>query len=517
MNDAPWQGDACSLVDAFRSGERSPVEELTATLAAIDRSDLNCWAFIDPERAMDAAASANVSLAFGGVPVGLKELDAYAGWPDTEASLVFRDRVATRTHTSVARLVETGGAVPVGLTTASEFGGLNVGVTKLHGVTHNPWRHDRTVGGSSGGSAAAVSGGQVTLCTAADGGGSIRIPAGYCGLIGMKGTFGRVSRGPSAYSRPNTEVFGSLGRSVRDVARHYDVVCGTDPLDPWALPSKGTWEADLGRRDLAGLRVAVCPGLGGVRLDAGVEELIRERSHELITAAGMVPVDLDIALPNLTIEWMMGNVSSLAAELGDRWPDCADDLTDAIEDGLRLSQTFYNLHTAAQAEKKRLELTVALADVFSKVDLVMAATNPGPAFAANSEMQSAAPPRIDKLLTHPVARKGLGISLAGLRTATGVFPKLPAALFRQAEKHLSDILAMGALTIVSNIYGNPAVSLPAGLIDGLPIGLQVLGIHHADAVLLDVAVLAERELGWPMTAPASRAAPAAPAAPAVGG
>ena len=504
MTDAPWSGDACSLVDAFRRGERSPREELDASLAAIDATDLNCFSFLDPEGAIAAAEQADVDRPFGGVPVGLKELENHEGWPDTEASLVFADRIATTTHTSVQRLREDGGAVPVGLTTASEFGGLNVSVTKLNGVTHNPWRHGRTAGGSSGGSAAAVAGGLLTLCTAADGGGSIRIPAGYCGLIGMKGTYGRIPRGPSAYSRPSTEVFGCLARSVRDTARHYDVAAGFDSNDPWSLPSHGTWEADLGSNDLAGLRVAVVPGLGGVHLEPGVEQAVTTAADRLIAAAGLTRVDVPVELPNLTIEWMLGNVSTVLAELGDLWPGCADDLTDAIEDGLRLSQTFYNLHTAAVAEKKRLELTAAMAAMFDRADLVIAATNPGPAFAAESQMSSTPPPALDKVMTSPAARKGLGAGLATLRAATGVAPRLPLRLFRQAEKRLSDLLDMGGLTIPSNIYGNPAVSLPAGLVDGLPIGMQVLTRHHADGLLLDLALVAEREIGWPATAPGGR-------------
>ena len=160
-----------------------------------------------------------MSKPFGGVPTGIKELEPLEGWPHTEASLVFRDRIADYSTVHMQRLLEVGGAVPVGQTTASEFGGLNVSVTRLHGVTHNPWRHGRTVGGSSGGSAAAVAGGLVSLATGGDGGGSIRIPAGYCGLLGMKGTFGRIPRSPHAYVRPNTVVLGNLSRSVRDAAR----------------------------------------------------------------------------------------------------------------------------------------------------------------------------------------------------------------------------------------------------------------------------------------------------------
>src|SRR3954447_2704414 len=100
MTDTPWTGDACSLVDAYRRKERSPVEELETSLAAIEATDLNCFSFIDPERARAAAASADVHLPFGGVPVGLKELDAREGWPDTKASLVFKDRIADHTQTS---------------------------------------------------------------------------------------------------------------------------------------------------------------------------------------------------------------------------------------------------------------------------------------------------------------------------------------------------------------------------------------------------------------------------------
>ncbi len=137
MSDSPWQGDACSLVDAFRAGERSPLEELDATLAAIAASELNAFTFVDPERARAAAEAADVSLPFGGLPVGIKELEPVEGWPWTEASLVFKDRVADWESTMMSR-VRASGAVPVGLTAASEFGGLNVSVTKLNGVTHNP-------------------------------------------------------------------------------------------------------------------------------------------------------------------------------------------------------------------------------------------------------------------------------------------------------------------------------------------------------------------------------------------
>jgi len=501
MTDTPWTGDACSLVDAFRAGERSPREELDATFAAIETSDLNAFAFLDPGRAREAAADADVSKPFGGVPTAIKELDPVAGWPFSEASLVFADRIADRTGHSVERLRDRGGAVPVGATTASEFGGLNVSNSRIHGVTHNPWRHGRTVGGSSAGSAAAVAGGIVTLATGGDGGGSIRIPAGYTGLLGMKGTFGRVPRSPHAYMRPNTVVLGNVARSVRDAARFFDVCAGPHPADPTSLPEAGPWEARLGTTELRGRRVAVVPALGGALLEAGMEEHVEAQAAELIAATGMERVDLRIEVPNLALEWMIGNLATLLAELGDRWPACADDLTTEITFGLRLSQTFYNLNTAAAAEALRIEANEAMASAFEQVDFVIAATNPGPAFAADAATSAPQSGVADWALSTRAGAQALRAVLFGTRVAGGVFPKLPPALLAAGGERVPDLVTMGALTIVSNLYGNPAVSIPAGTVDGLPAGLQVLARHHADALLLDVALAAERHMPWPLVAP----------------
>jgi aspartyl-tRNA(Asn)/glutamyl-tRNA(Gln) amidotransferase subunit A len=496
--DAPWSGDACSLVDAFRRGERSPVEELEATLAALEASDLNAFCHIDAERARVMAATADVGLPFGGVPTGIKELEPVEGWPYSEASLAFRDRLASTTSHHVRRLLGRGGAVPVGQTTASEFGGLNVSVTKIHGVTHNPWRHGRTVGGSSAGSAAAVAGGLVSLATGGDGGGSIRIPAGYTGLVGMKGTFGRITRAPHAFMRPNTVVLGNLARSVRDVARYYDVCAGTDPYDPTSLPSSGRWEAGLDSTDLAGRRVAIVPALGNAVLEPGVEAMVRDAAAELIRATGMVQVDIGVEPPNLAAQWMMGNMATLLADLGDRWPDVADDLTDEITFALHLARSLYNLDTAAVAEELRIAANEAMGAAFEQADFIVAATNPGPAFAAEDSTSTPPPKIVAAALGSPAADYALRAALFGVRLGTVVRPRLPANLLARATRQLPDLVNMGALTIISNIYGNPAVSLPGGTIGGLPVGLQVLAPHHADAALLDVARAYERARPWPL-------------------
>jgi Asp-tRNA(Asn)/Glu-tRNA(Gln) amidotransferase A subunit family amidase len=501
MSDTPWPGDACSLVDAFRAGERSPLEELDATLAAIEASDLNCFSFVDPERARAAAASADVSRPFGGVPTAIKELDPVEGWPWTEASLVFKDRIAAFTSHQTQRLFEQGGVVPVGKTTASEFGGLNVSVTKINGVTHNPWQHGRTVGGSSGGSAAAVAGGLVSLATGGDGGGSIRIPAGYTGLLGMKGTFGRIPRGPHAFMRPNTVVLGNLSRSVRDAARYYDVCAGTHLYDPSSLPSHGRWEAGLGTSELKGLRVAVVPSLGGVTLDPGVEDRIRAEAKQLMADTGMVEVDVRVEPPNLAAQWMMGNLATLLADMGDAWPACSGELTDEIAVGLHLAEAMYNLRTAAVAEELRIQANEAMAEAFGKVDFIVAATNPGPAFPAESSTSNPQAPIIDKVFGGGPARYGVRGALGLVRILAALFPTLPSRGLGEANKRVPDLTNMGGLTIISNVYGNPAVSIPGGTVDGLPVGMQVLGRHYEDELLFDIALAVERERPWPLVAP----------------
>lgn len=509
MTDTPWQGDASSLVDAFRAGERSPVEELEATIGAIEASDLNAFSHLDLEWAERAAKDADLTKPFGGVPTGIKQLEPVEGWPHTEASLVFADRIADYTAVNVERLIDRGGITPVGQTTASEFGGLNVSVTKINGVTHNPWRHGHTVGGSSSGSASAVAGGLVSIASGGDGGGSIRIPAGYTGLLGFKGTFGRIPRSPNAYMRPNTVVLGCLARSVRDAARYFDVCAGPDFADPTSLPSHANFEKALGSHDLHGLRVAIIPSFSGVVLEPGVEENLIENAEAMIAANGMKRVDVSLQIPTLSAQWAMGNVATLLPDLGDRWPARAGELTSEINLGLLLSRSMYNLDTAAKAEAQRVQANEAMAQAFREADLIVSATNPGPAFAADSGT-SAPEPEIVKLLKGSPLGRGVMRGLFGaIRGASAVAPTLPNKLIEIANRQFPDFVAMGGLTILANLYGNPAVSIPAGTVNGLPVGMQVMAPHHHDALLFDVARAVELDRPWPLVAPTVAAANAA--------
>lgn len=461
MTTTPWQGDACSLVDAFRSGDHSPVAELEATLRAIEDSGLNAFCFLDPEPAMETARTADVSLPFGGVPLGIKELDKVAGWPDTEASVPLADRRATFTLTHIERLAA-GGAIPFGMTTASEFGGVNLTRTVLHGATLNPWDRSRTPGGSSGGSAAAVAGGLVTLATGGDGGGSIRIPAGFCGLVGLKTTYGRIPRGPHFEVGALTVTLGGLTRSVRDTARWLDVTNGTDLHDPHSLPRVEGWEAGLGTHldELRGLRVAVIDNFAGAVVSPATAAVVRDAAEGLIADLGLRRVDVEVSIPNVGTAWSLANMASTYRELGDAWPGCADDLTPEIRHALRWADGMhYDMAARIKLEERRTALFEAMATLFEQTDLVITSSNPDIAFAAEGPLPG---------------------TFGGIQDT-------PAN--------------NGRLTIPSNLYGNPAISIPVGTVEGLPVGMQVLAPHHREHWLLDAAWVVERERPWPLIAP----------------
>jgi aspartyl-tRNA(Asn)/glutamyl-tRNA(Gln) amidotransferase subunit A len=298
----------------------------------------------------------------------------------------------------------------------------------------------------------------VTLATGGDGGGSIRIPAAFNGLVGLKGTAGRIPRGPFTAIAPLTVVLGCLSRSVRDIARYLDVCAGFDARDPYSLLRVEGWERDLGTHDLAGRRAVIAPDLGSAVVRPEVAALVTEAAESLARGAGLQLVDVPVKLPGLGFEWAMANMASLVVELGDLYPDCADQLTLEVQFGMTLAKQVYNLDIAAAGERQRTAANEAMADLFDEVEFVIAATNPDVAFPAEVTLST----RVGDLTVG-------------------------------AENN-------GALTIPANITGNPAVTVPAGLVDGLPVGLQVIGRHHTDALLLDLALAMQRERPWPLLA-----------------
>lgn len=458
MTDTPWLGDACSLVDEFRAGRRSPREELQATLDAVAASSLNAISYIDADGALERADRADVSLPFGGVPMGVKELDFVHGWPATDASVPFADRIAGHTSTMVSRLMAAG-ANHFGLTTASEFGGVNVTRTVLNGVTRNPWNLERTPGGSSGGGAAAVAGGLFTLGTGGDGGGSIRIPAGFTGLVGLKSTFGRIPRGPHVEYGNLTVTTGGMTRSVRDTARWFDVCNGHHAADPLSLPRVNGWEAAIGTIPVAGLRVAIVSDWGGAVVSPAMWNVLLEAADHLVAKAQLRRIDgVNVDLPRMGAAWSISGMISIASELGDMWPACADDLTPEMRMGLQLTEGRYNATERAKIESRRAAVNLRMSEIFEEVDLVITASNPDVAFVAEGPLPN---------------------EFGGIKAGAG---------------------NNGLLTFPCNLHGNPGISVPAGMVDGLPVGLQIIGPHFSEQVLLELASILERERPWPLVA-----------------
>ena len=461
----PWLEDASSLADAIRHGDLRATDVLDECLQAIRASDLNAAVYVDEQSARQAAEEIDKRIdrgedpgLFAGVPMLVKDLQDATGMPTTHGSLVFKDKIAEQDSTEVERFRDAG-AVIVGKAAASEFGFVAYVNTKVYGVTRNPWDLERTPSGSSGGSAAAVAGGLVPIATATDGGGSIRLPAAYCGLVGMKGTFGRIPRGPKTKFGQLTSVFGTVCRSVRDAARTFDVASGYHPRDPHSLPRIDGWEEQLGKQAISGLRVAVAPDLGNTIVHPEVERIVSRAADALIDTAGLHREDIEVSLPENGIAWAMTGLPGLVNDLKGHWPECKDDLTREIRFGIESAPTYRAWH-GAKVDRFRVEMNETMADLFEQVDILLCAVSPVEPFAAEGPM----PTRVGETKVSPYNG--------------------------------------GALTIPGSISGYPAISIPAGTTSsGLPIGLQAYARRHEDALLLDLALAMERAHPWPLIAP----------------
>ncbi|HEX6786855.1 MAG TPA: amidase, partial [Acidimicrobiales bacterium] len=263
--EMPSTLEAAHLV---RRGHLSAVELLGICLDAVEHrnGELNAFVHLDVDEARAQAGAVDRERAAGradalgplaGVPFGVKDLEDCAGMPTTRGSRWFAGQPPVeRDAIHVARL-RAAGAIPIGKTAAPEFGTWAYTASPALGVTRNPWDPARTPGGSSGGSSAAVSAGMVPFCTASDGGGSIRTPAGFTGLVGLKCCYGRIPTFDVTYLAQNA-VVGSLTTTVADTALLLDVMAGPDERDRTCLPPPGVGYLDvIGRPErVEGLRVA---------------------------------------------------------------------------------------------------------------------------------------------------------------------------------------------------------------------------------------------------------------------
>ncbi len=462
-----WKFDACEIAVRVRAGEVSAKEVLETFAERIEAydSELNAFVFIELDQARAQAAEIDRRVAAGeepgplcGVPVGIKELEYVAGWPATHASVPHKDEIAPRDSVQTERLRQAG-AVIIGLTAAPEFGSIAHTRSFLHGTTRNPWNPERTPGGSSGGSAAAVGSAMLPLGTASDGGGSTRVPAAYTGLFGAKGTFGRIPKGEGPESSFTT-ARGCLSRNVRDTARFWDCVVGPHETDQYSLPHPGlSYEAALDR-PLPPLRAAWSADLGFGVCAKEVAEIAKRGAEALVDAAGMTWVDRKVEIKDMSVAWGLFNHAGTWLDVRDFWPDRAEEFTPAIRAGVKDGERRFSMPEVARAIERRYENNVRLAEIFDDVDVLLTPTTATTAFRA----EGPAPTEIDGQQVRP------------MHFVTFTFP--------------------------FNISGHPAFSLPCGLdADGLPVGLQIVTRRHEDHVLFQLAAAFEQAMPWPKIAP----------------
>jgi aspartyl-tRNA(Asn)/glutamyl-tRNA(Gln) amidotransferase subunit A len=446
---------AHAIATAVRRGDLSPVHTVEETLARIARIDPTLSAFCalrgDEARAEARALAERIARGqdpgpLAGVPFGVKDEQDVAGMATTYGSVPFRNHVVERDSTLVARL-RRAGAIPVGKTNMPEFGSTAYTKNRLFGVTRNPWDLARTPGGSSGGSAAAVAAGLVPLATGGDGGGSIRIPASYTGLVGLKPTFGRVPRGPFMFRDwIDTVCRGPLVRSVVDAALFLDAVVGYDPLDPDSLPHPGHSYRERLDAPPGGLRVAYSATLGYARVAPDVRRVVEGAVARLADALGVEVDPLPDRLTDAGMAWAMLNCfeqhAKLAPVLEQHRSEWGRGYLRGVDHGGRLGAA-----EVGHFQRERLQLIEEVAALFARYDVLLTPAVPTTAFAAGGPM----PAEID------------GAPLA------------------------SPIHAV-AFSYPFNLTGHPACSVPAGLgDDGLPVGLQIVADRHQDHLLLRVA------------------------------
>jgi aspartyl-tRNA(Asn)/glutamyl-tRNA(Gln) amidotransferase subunit A len=466
-----WERDGWDLADLVRSGACSAVELVQVHLDRIEALDerYRAWCDVQPEVAIARAREIDAVVAAGGdpgpwagVPMGVKETAPARGLRHEEGSLLYAGRVADRDSLPVSRL-RAAGAVFVGATTAPEFGSLNWTRSKLHGTTRNPWDEERTPGGSSGGSAAAVAAGMAPVCTGGDGGGSVRIPAAYCGLFGVKASFGLIP----ALELDNslTTVHGPMCRSVRDAARYLDVVAGPDPRDPTCLAAPVVSFEELVRSGAAvdalrGRRAVWSSSLGYAVCDPEVERAAHEAALALAGDAGLELVDRAVQIPKPGGAWGVISGIDLVAHHGAAAEGRLDELTPVVRRSFELVRD-QGIEAVSRAFRRRQEILSAVGALFDDVDLLLTPTTATVAFVAEGPPPS---------------------EVAGQR-----------------------IGGMGSVpfTAAFNITGQPAVSIPAGAVDGLPVGLQVVARRHEEALLFGAGALVEANRPWPKLAPAA--------------
>ena len=470
--------------DALRSGEYTAVELAAATVDRLRRQDesLHAYIAIEEERALADAALADEALRDGeggpltGVPVALKDLIATAGLQTTAASRILEGYVPAEDATVAARL-RRAGAVVVGKANLDEFAMGSSTEHSAYGPTLNPWDLDRVPGGSSGGSAATVAARGVPLALGTDTGGSIRQPAALTGIVGLKPTYGRVSRYGVVAFASSLEQVGPFGRDAEDVANLLQAIAGLDPRDSTTAPEPVPDYVPELDRGLDGLSVAV-PDAFFEGAEEGVVEAV-EAALDVLEANGarlVRGVDLSLAPAALPAYYLIAPAeasANLARYDGVKYgagdtdgPGLWDEMERTRGAGFgpevkrrimlgtyALSAGYYDAYYL-KAQRVRTLIREEFDRALAGHDLIVSPTTPGPAFRLGE--------RVDD----------------------------PWAMY------LSDLY-----TIPANIVGYPAVSMPCGFVEGLPVGLQMLGRPFAEGTLLRATAAYQAVTDWHGRAP----------------
>jgi Asp-tRNA(Asn)/Glu-tRNA(Gln) amidotransferase A subunit family amidase len=465
--EMPTATDAVRLI---LTGELSAEELTAACIDAIERDNpaLNAFVYVDAEGALGAARAVDAAVRAGrlaelgplaGVPFGVKDLEDCAGMPTTQGSRWFADDPPKTDDSIHVGRLRAAGAIPVGKTASPEFGAWAYTASPLLGVTRNPWDLSRTPGGSSGGTAAAVSAGLVPFGSASDGGGSIRTPASFTGLVGLRCNYGRIPTLAGTKLAQNS-VNGSLATTVADTALLLDVMAGPDARDRTCLPPpSGSYVDALATVDPSDCRVAWSKDLGFASIDPEVAALCDEAARAFVAATGATLVDRPITLDDCSRIYMtIEGVDKFVGYERDLWENRLDELDPLNAPGwTALSQK--TLPWQAAVETKRRTLVAEVAEIFDDVDLILTPMSCMPPFAAEGPM--------------PTEINGV-------------------------EGHGGMAVVLAFLASVANL---PAVSVPAGLTsEGLPVGLQVIGPRFREDLVLAAAARYEAARPWPRIA-----------------
>jgi aspartyl-tRNA(Asn)/glutamyl-tRNA(Gln) amidotransferase subunit A len=451
---------ATELARLIREKALSPVELTRALLERIEalQPTLNAYCTLLADEALEAARAAEQAVMDGrplgplhGVGASIKDLTMMKGVPWMAGSRIFAERVPTEDAPAVTRLREAG-AIVLGKTTTPEFGWKALSDGPLTGATHNPWRLELTTGGSSAGAAASVAAGMGPLAQGSDGAGSIRVPSAFCGIYGIKPSFGRVPNYPLS-NNDNATHLGPLTRTVADAALMLSVLAGPSELDRTSLEAPPADYVGRLHEGIRGLKVGYSPDLGSLRVDPEVADVVRRAVgafEELGAHVEEVNPGFGDGEELATMLWNAHEAGNYAPHLRQWELEMDPGLVASIRDGLRYSVVDY-----IALRGRKILYWDAVRSFFERYDLLLTPT----------------------------------VSVA------------PFPLFRLQPEHWPqhpwNWMTWAGFSYPFNLTGNPAASCPAGMTpDGLPVGLQIVGRRFADVTVLQASAAFEQARPW---------------------